>query len=136
MAAVLLVAVAGCASQRAPAPEQPIAILDKPPDRYYEPVWPVSARAEAKSGKAALYDQLREKARDVGADAVIIERRYFDPSPAPGDGREAGLGDPYPELLESLEPGACPHASTGARVYGPYVIAEGVAIRYPAGKAR
>lgn len=123
--------VCACASQGTATPEEPIAILDQAPERPYVPVWPVSARAPASAGRSAIDEALRDQARELDADAVIIERRYLDPSPAPGDERSVGLGDPYPGVLESLEPGAFPRATTGVRVYGPHWIVEGLAIRFP-----
>jgi hypothetical protein len=126
----ILIAVSGCASQPAVEPDAPVAILDKAPDRPYKAVWPVSARAKASAGESVLDEKLRDEARKMGADAVIVERRYFDSSP-PADEGEAGLGSSYPELFGSFDRGAFPQASIGVRVYGPYVIAEGLAIRYP-----
>jgi hypothetical protein len=126
----IVIAVGGCAAEPAAEPDAPVAILEKAPDRPYEPVWPISARAEASAGESVLDEKLRDEAREMGADAVIVERRYFDPSP-PADEGEAGLGSSYPELFGSFDRGAFPQATIGARVYGPYVIAEGLAIRYP-----
>lgn len=126
----ILIAVSGCAAQQASQPEARVAILDQAPDRHYEPVWPVSARAQASAGESVLDEKLRDEAREVGADAVIVERRYFDPSP-PADERATGLGSAYPELFESFDRDAFPQATLGARIRGPYVIAEGLAIRYP-----
>jgi hypothetical protein len=120
-----------CACATAVDPAKPIAILEHAPEGHFTPVWPVSARVAASGGSAAIEEELRTQARDVGADAVIIQRRYLDPWPAPGDGRTLGLGDPYPGVLESLQPGAFPHAPTPVRTYGPYVIVEGLAIRFP-----
>jgi len=122
----------GCASPReASPPDRPLAILEEPPPRDYVALWPVQARARADAGQHALEEKLREAARDVGADAILIRHRYYDPSPAPGDEREFGLlANAYPPLLEKLEPGAIPRAGTGVRVYGPIVVVEGLAIRY------
>jgi len=121
----------GCAGRGEPPPDKPLAILEESPHRYYEPLWPLLARARADEGPEAIHAKLREQARGMGADAILIEHRWIDPSPAPGDEREVPLlGNAYPPLLEKLEPGALPHGGSSPRVYGPTVVVEGLAIRY------
>lgn len=130
--ALAIVALAACTSaERQAEPAKAVAILEQAPKRHFEPLWPVQARARSSEGLEPLHEELRAQARRMDADAVIIERRYYDPAPAPGNEREPGaIGNAYPGNLERLERGSLPQGGMDVRTYGPYTVLEGLAIRF------
>lgn len=133
LAPLLLAALtAACASAPRP-PEQPVAVLEEEPGRPHEVIAQVTARGIPGASIALVHDKLRDKARSLGADAVIAveTRQHFDATPAPYDPPQRPLlGNAYPGPLHSFDPGSFPPEGFNVRSRGPYYVAEGLAIRY------
>ena len=129
-AAALVLGLGGCAGL---APEESVALLEQPPERAYRELGRIDAQGRIAGPRETAYDELRSRAAALGADAVIKldeERRYRAPPDPSLEGRTA-LGDPYPDLVESLRPGFFGYEGSGLRTVGGYYwVVSGVAIAY------
>lgn len=123
--------LAGCASVEPPAPSA--EILSEAPPRPYEALGRVQARGAPGTHRRLVYEELRRKADALGADAVVkLEEHTREAlAPAPYDPPQRPLlGNAYPGPLQSFEPGAFPPEGADTRIRGPYLVVEGLAIRY------
>ena len=109
-----------------------IELLGGTPGRPYEEIGHIEARGRPGEHRRYLYQELRNKARALGADAVmsVEERTREDRMPARDAGEAALLGNAYPGPVRRLEPGAFPPAGSDVQVSGPYYEVHGIAIRY------
>lgn len=110
-----------------------MALLAEPPQRPYEKIARIEARGAPGAQPRHAYDELRDRAGALGADAVIKagEHRLRDATPAPYDPPDRPLlGNAHPGPLGVFDAGAFPPAGADMRVRGPYYVVEGVAIRY------
>jgi hypothetical protein len=124
------VALAACAAH-APAPE-PVPLLTELPDRPHEVLGRVEARGAPGANVRHVYEDLRQKAGALGADAVVelVQRKRYDAAPARSDPQRPELGQAYPGPLEALEPGYFPSYGFDVRTSGTYYVVAGLAIRY------
>jgi hypothetical protein len=128
----LLLGLAACAVPT-PNPGRPVALLQAEPERPHEVIGKVEARGTPGDNLRRVHEQLRDKARALGADAVVeVEvRQHFDATPAPYDAPQLPLpGNAYPGPLHSFEPGAFPPAGFDVRARGSYYVIEGLAILF------
>lgn len=109
-----------------------IQLLGGRPDRPYDEIGRIEARGSPGEQRSFVYQELRNKARALGADAVIEfeERTRMDRLPATDAGEAPRLGNAYPGVLRKTEPGAFPPAGFDVQAGGRYYEAEGIAIRY------
>lgn len=141
LAAILL--IAGCASgpvevtrldegkERAPSPS--VELLREKPQRPYQEIARLEVRGRPGAPRWTVYEQMREEARSLGADAIVTlseERRRQPAAPFEQEPRVT-LGNAYPLVLESLDRGAFPYEGEGpATVGGVYWEIEAHAIAY------
>jgi len=92
-------------------------------------------RGDPGEQRSYVYQELRNKARSLGADAVIEvdERTGVYRLPDPDAGEAPILGNAYPGPLHKTEPGAFPPAGFDVQVGGRYYEVEGIAVRYTGG---
>ena len=130
-AAALVLGLGGCAGL---APEESVALLEQPPERAYRELGRIDAQGRIAGPRETAYDELRSRAAAAGADAVIKleeERRYRAPPVAGSAEGRAGLGDAYPDLVETFRPGFFDYEGDGFRTVGGYYwFFSGLAIAY------
>lgn len=126
---LLALALGACASQ---PPPEPVALLRVTPEQSYRELGTVEARGSLGTRREAAYDELREKARALGADAVVLlseERLYHPPTPPEGMEDRPSIGDAYPEPLERTVPGRFGYEGTGVQIVaGSYWQVRGLAV--------
>lgn len=118
------------ASLVSPAKED-AALLEKAPQRDYEEVARLRVRGRPGEALDELYGELRSKAAELGADAVVLldeEKRYRE---LPGGDPQAGyaIGNAYPRLLTGLEDTPLPGPGY-VQIGGVYYEIYAAAIRY------
>ena len=131
LAAALSAFAVACAAP--PIADPTIPMLAQAPTRAYEEIAPVAARGDPGTPLPYVYDELRRKAQALGADAVIrtTQQNRLERAPAPYDPPDAPLlGNAYPGVLDSTQPGGFPPAGRGLRTRGRVYVVEGMAIRY------
>jgi hypothetical protein len=109
-----------------------IELLSETPQKPYEELGRVEARGVPGEQRSYVYQELCNKARALGADAVIQinERKRADPLPPLDAGDAALMGNAYPGPLRKTEPGAFPQYGFGVQTGGVYYEVSGVAVRY------
>lgn len=108
-------------------------MLAQKPDRPYEEIARLEVRGEVGAAPQQLYDELRERAHALGADAVvpIDQHALSDATPAPYDPPQRPLlGNAYPGVFSAFERGAFPPEGFEVRTRGRYYVVEALAIRY------
>lgn len=108
-----------------------IELLRGAPARPYEEIGAIEARGRPGEQLGFVRQELRNKARALGADAVIEldERSAFHGAP----GREAEpdlLGNAYPGPVHRVDPGSLPAYGFELQTGGRYYELRGVAVRY------
>lgn len=109
-----------------------IELLGGVPERPYEEIGRIEARGKPGEHIAYVHQKLRNKARALGADAVIAveERRREDRLPVRDAGEAPLLGNAYPGPVRKTEPGAFPPAGFQVQASGPYYEVRGIAVRF------
>jgi hypothetical protein len=109
-----------------------VELIGGAPGRPYDEIGRIEARGKPGEHRSYVYQELRNKARALGADAVIRieERSGLERLPPAGAGEAPLMGNPYPGPVQSFERGAFPSAGFDVRVGGRYYEVSGVAVRY------
>lgn len=115
------------------APSSSVALLREKPQRPYHEIARLELRGQPGAPRWTVYEQLREKARSLGADAIVTlgEERKRQPAPPLEHEPRVALGNAYPLVLESLDRGAFSYEGKGpATVGGVFWEVEALAIAY------
>jgi hypothetical protein len=114
-------------------PSRSVELLRENPQHAYQKIARLEVRGRPGAPRWAVYEQLREKARSLGADAVVTlsEERKRQPAPPLDHEPRVTLGNAYPLVLESLDRGTFPYEGEGpSTVGGVYWEVEALAIAY------
>lgn len=115
------------------ASSRSVELLREKPHRPHHEIARLELRGRPGAPRWTLYEQLREKARGLGADAIVTvsEERKRQPAPTFEQEPRVTLGNAYPLVLESLDRGAFPYEGEGpATVGGVFWEVEALAIAY------
>jgi hypothetical protein len=115
-----------------------IELIEGAPGRPYDEIGRIEARGRPGEHRSYVYQELRNKARALGADAVIRieERSAIERLPPPRAGEAPLMSNAYPGPLQRFERGALPSAGFDVRVGGRYYEVSGVAVRLSAGASQ
>lgn len=112
----------------------PLPVLDARPEQPHREIRLVEASGAIGARLSTVHEELREQARELGADALVVvkEERKYHPAPEPDVvGGRPDLGDAYPDALAPFSPGAFPYEGNMPRsVAGYYWEVSALAIEY------
>lgn len=108
-----------------------IELLGGAPARPYEAIGEIEARGSPGEHRRYVHQELRNKARALGADAVIeiVERSEMERVPG-REGSEDLLGNAYPGVVHRALPGSLPAYGFDVQSGGRYYELRGLAVRY------
>ncbi|HEX6268091.1 MAG TPA: hypothetical protein VFZ81_14500 [Burkholderiales bacterium] len=110
-----------------------VELIGGAPGRPYDEIGRIEARGRPGEQRSSVYQELRNKARALGADAVIqVEERAQKRRRLPQSGASEAplLGNAYPAPARKTEPGAFPPAGFDLQTSGPYYEVRGIAVRF------